>query len=161
MSILTKTFMLSAVAAILFAFGYSAPSHAQTQVAAAHAQKSPMQTKRSNLMRSNVRTMRAIRQGDNSKAATIVANLKALAAADLWPRGSAKGTRAKPALFQNFDDYKTKLAATQKVAEAVVAGTANAKALNDSCNVCHRAYRGPRPGGKGKGKKGRRGKKRR
>lgn len=71
-----------------------------------------------------------------------------------WPAGSDNGTlgdatRALPALWENFPDVMTKVGAVKEAALALQGAAGNgldamapaAKALNDACNACHKAYR--------------------
>lgn len=69
--------------------------------------------------------------------------------AGLFPRGTdrgvlgAKATRAKPAIWSDWDTFKTKLGALKKVASNVAGGNlAAAKGMGKACGGCHKLFRG-------------------
>lgn len=71
----------------------------------------------------------------------------------LWPEGtdasSTDGTRARPEIWENLDDFSAKFTALQTAAEALrdVAGDGldalrpAVGALGGTCQACHQAYR--------------------
>lgn len=73
-----------------------------------------------------------------------------------WARGSdnsaVKGTRALPALWQNFPDAGAKSAEFKAAAEALKAVAGNGvealpaaiRRVGASCSACHKAYRAPK-----------------
>ena len=79
-------------------------------------------------------------------------NLAAVAALDettYWPEGTAEGTKALPAIWENMDDFLVKQEGlvTASAAMATVAGTDLAslqgamRDLGGACSACHREYR--------------------
>ena len=72
----------------------------------------------------------------------------------LFPKGSGEGTRAKPAIWENWADFEAKANTARKLALAVAAqakagNAGEAKTLANSlskqaCNGCHDDYRGPK-----------------
>lgn len=90
-----------------------------------------------------------------SKAAGNLALLVQLDQSTLWPQGtdngSMDGTRALPALWENFPDVMAKGAALGEAATAMqaAAGTDLASlqaamgGLGGACSACHKAYRAP------------------
>ena len=87
-----------------------------------------------------------------TKAMEIVGNFDKLA--DLFPKGStADNSRAKPEIWQNWDDFKAKLISARSAAKelAEAAGTKNQEkvgpafvAFGKTCGSCHKPYRAPR-----------------
>lgn len=89
---------------------------------------------------------------DASLAQIAADNLAALAALDettYWPEGTAEGTKALPAIWENADDFTAKQEGmtTASAAMAEVAGTdlaslqAAIRDLGGACSACHREYR--------------------
>lgn len=110
----------------------------------------------------NLGTLGAMAKGEaayDADAAQAAANnivaLTSLAAGPMWAPGtddmSIDGTRALPALWENFPDVATKGAALAEAAAgmAAAAGTdlASLQAamgpLGGACGACHKAYRAP------------------
>ncbi len=108
----------------------------------------------------NFGLMGAMAQGrinyDAEAAQTAATNLYHITRHDqsrLWPEGtdsmSIDGTRAKPEIWDNLDDFVEKFGALQTAAEALqgVAGDglpemqAAFGAVGQSCQACHEAYR--------------------
>ena len=82
-----------------------------------------------------------------TQARIIVATADKLAG--LFPRGTDRGTlgkkatRAKPAIWSDWDTFKTKLGALRKVASNVAGGDMTAaKGIGKTCGGCHKAFRG-------------------
>ena len=146
MSFTLKGLLFGAVAALVLAVGQGSPAVAEeVQLAGGHAgaggPHAAMIQKRVGLMRS---MGRASRGGD---AAGVVTAVKALQDASLWPAGSANPkNRAKAEIWANMADFMTKM----KAVETAAAGGATGRDLGPNCGACHRLYRGPKPGGKGK-----------
>ncbi|MCL4133818.1 UNVERIFIED_CONTAM: hypothetical protein GTU68_021671 [Idotea baltica] len=89
---------------------------------------------------------------DAELAGIAAANLAAVAALDettYWIEGTAEGTKALPAIWENMDDFMAKQnGLTQAAASmAEVAGTDLASLqgamgdLGGACSACHREYR--------------------
>lgn len=89
---------------------------------------------------------------DADLAAIAASNLAAVAALDettYWVEGTAEGTKALPAIWENMDDFMAKQGGMTDAAAgmAAVAGTDLASlqgamgALGGACSACHRAYR--------------------
>ncbi len=95
----------------------------------------------------------------NAEAASLAANNIVLAASihqpQAWAPGSdnsaVKGTRALPALWQNFPDAGKKSAELLAAAEAMKAVAGDGRQaiggaigrLGGACSACHKAYRAP------------------
>jgi len=115
--------------------------------------------KRQKLMKSSDRAWRVLRKGAKeeekdydkieSKAKVIIGNMdKAL---DLFPKGStSKESRAKAAIWENWDDFSEKnrrvTVAAQSLVDAAMAKdgprvASEFKALNSACWQCHKSYR--------------------
>ncbi|WP_238368066.1 c-type cytochrome [Mesobacterium pallidum] len=153
------TFGLAAVLSISGLVGaVVADSHVDPAIAGAIKARQAQMT----LYAFNLGTLGAMARGNapyDAEAATAAAtNLQALTglnASALWPAGSdsesVDGTRALPALWQNFPDVIEKAQATKAAADAMVtaAGTDLAAlqgamgALGGACGDCHKAYRLP------------------
>lgn len=88
----------------------------------------------------------------------VAGNLAALTAMDqrtLWPQGSdngsVQGTRALPAIWENFPDVIAKVGAVNAAATALEATAgdgveaiqAGLGAVGGACNACHKSYRAP------------------
>ena len=117
--------------------------------------------KRVRIMIDNARSMRflgnAIHSGDK---AGMLQNAKVIAEGSkayggLFPIGSDVGeTRAKPGIWENPDDFRSKVVEYQQAAEALleIAKSGDPDKVNDAlrvagraCAACHRPYRaGPR-----------------
>ena len=85
---------------------------------------------------------------DATQASTHISNLKALSSIDVtsaFPTGSDKGTtRAKPEIWSNTDDFKSKFGAMQDAINALSAddkGIDNLGGLGQSCKACHDDYK--------------------
>ena len=70
----------------------------------------------------------------------------------LFPKGTdndklgAKATRAKAAIWMNWDGFKKDADAMKSAAMKVASGDlAAAKAIGKSCGGCHKAFRAPKP----------------
>lgn len=82
-------------------------------------------------------------------AANSLAAVAGLSQQGYWPEGTAEGTRALPAIWDNMDDYMSKNddLAMAAAAMADVAGTDLASLqgamgnLGGTCSACHREYR--------------------
>lgn len=135
-----------------------AESHADPALSAAVKARQAQMT----LYAFNLGQLGAMARGNapyDAEAATAAAtNLQALTslnASAIWPQGSdseaMEGTRALPALWQNFPDVMEQAAALNAAADAMVeaAGTDLAAlqgamgALGGACGACHKAYREP------------------
>ena len=122
-----------------------------------------VQKERSDFMKSissENKTLRAAAKDGNmadveKSASELASKFGKWADPSLFPKGSAEGTRAKPAIWENWADFEEKAATARKLAQAVAA---QAKAGNveetqmlvnslakQACNNCHDDYRGPRP----------------
>ncbi len=87
--------------------------------------------------------------GAAQAAADSLAAVAGLSQQNYWPEGTAEGTKALPAIWENMDDFAAKndglIAAAQ--AMAGVAGTDLASLqgamgdLGGACSACHREYR--------------------
>ena len=116
--------------------------------------------KRKGLMKSNSKSAKAIKgavkEGDfatiEGNAKKIVANAGNIVA--LFPEGStAKNSRAKAEIWQEWDDFKAKANHLKDTAGQLVSA-ANAKnseqvqvqykAVGAACSACHRQFRGKR-----------------
>lgn len=130
---------------IAFAGGHSDEDPAVT------ARKAHMQ-----LYAHNIGILGGMAQGkmdyDAGLAQIAASNLAAVAALDkttYWVEGTAEGTKALPAIWENMDDFMAKqdmmIAASAAMAE--VAGTDLASLqgamgdLGGACSACHREYR--------------------
>lgn len=89
---------------------------------------------------------------DADLAGIAAANLAAIAALDettYWPEGTAEGTKALPAIWENMDDFSAKqdgmttaAAAMADVASTDLASLQGAiRDLGGACTACHREYR--------------------
>ena len=123
---------------------------ATTQPAYADAVKDRRAAMKSN-SKAGKAIKKAIKAGNEAaaqkQAAIIVANADKLAG--LFPRGTDRGTlgkkatRAKPAIWSDWDTFKTKLGALKKAASNVAGGDmAAAKGIGKACGSCHKAFRG-------------------
>ena len=145
-----KALILTAAAALTLATVAPAGGHsdADPAVAARHAQ---MQ-----LFSFNLAILGNMAQGkadyDAAAAQAAADNLAAVSGMDVsayWAEGTAEGSRALPAIWENLDDFMAKNAAvnTAAVAMAAVAGTdleSLQTAMGDlggTCSACHREYR--------------------
>jgi cytochrome c556 len=103
------------------------------------------------ISKANKAIKKASKAGDMAAAQTqariIVATADKLAG--LFPRGTdrgalgAKATRAKPAIWSDWDTFKTKLGDLKKVASNVAGGDmAAGKGIGKTCGGCHKLFRG-------------------
>jgi cytochrome c556 len=69
---------------------------------------------------------------------------------DIWPEGSAEGTRAKPEIWANWTDFTSKIDALQEATAALLAAaeSGDLEATSDAagnvgraCRSCHGDYR--------------------
>ncbi len=150
-----KKLALGSVAIVVAATTVYAASHAGPHAGAITARKSHMQLYQHNLIilggmaRGNVDY-----DADAAKAAASnIAALTRMSQAGYWPQGSdagsVEGTRAMPALWENFPDVMAKAGAVAEAAaqleatagdgvEAIQAGVGQ---LGGACTACHKAYR--------------------
>lgn len=98
----------------------------------------------------------ALAKGDfasvETKAKEIVANFDKVA--DLFPKGStSEKSRAKPEIWEKWDDFKAKLTSARTAAKELgdAAATKNQDkvgqafvAFGETCGNCHKPYRAPR-----------------
>lgn len=148
MKYLSAILVATAVAFGALTIGYTTPGQAQDAAAAVK--------ERVALMRANGGAAGRINKAEDVKATvedakSIQANLGKYGA--LWPAGSiTPESRAKPEIWTNMDDFKAKLAATQKEADILVANAekgdlaatkAQVPQVIAACNACHTPYRGP------------------
>lgn len=89
---------------------------------------------------------------DSALAQIAATNLAAIAALDqttYWPEGTAEGSRALPAIWDNMDDFMQKQVGLTNAAQAMaglagvdLAGLQSGMGdLGGSCSACHREYR--------------------
>ncbi len=72
--------------------------------------------------------------------------------ADTFPKGSADGSRAKPAIWEQWDEFETKAKNAVTLAQAIAAkaraGESTAGLVKtfgkNACGSCHRPFRKPR-----------------
>lgn len=153
-----KTLAATVIVAVTATGALWAESHAnQAAMAAIKARQAQMQ-----LYSFNLGVLGAMAKGDvdyDAGAATGAAeNLAALSKlnqAAYWPQGSdadsVEGTRALPAMWQNFPDVMEKGQALAAAADGMVtaAGTdlealrGQIGAVGGACAACHKAYRAP------------------
>lgn len=99
----------------------------------------------------------AVAAGDNAAAAAAAGAINKVASQipSLFPEGSGTGdTRAKPEIWQDFADFRSKANALESAAAKVVADAnagnlgSNPKAvvgsIGKTCGACHKAYRAPK-----------------
>lgn len=128
-------------------------------IADGHAEQDPSVTARKahmQLYSHNLGVLGGMAQGkidyDADAAQAAANNLLAVASLDergYWPEGTAEGTRALPAIWENMDDFMSKTDDLIFEAEAMadVAGTDLASLqgamgnLGGTCSACHREYR--------------------
>jgi len=130
-------------------------------IGAQGADYAKVQKERSDLMKTNSKDNKALRQAvkegnmaDIEKYARELAGQFAkIPNPCLFPKGSGEGTRAKPEVWANWSDFEEKADTARKLALAVAA---NAKAgkmgetktlassLSKTCNDCHKTYRAPK-----------------
>lgn len=142
---------LAVAASVAFAGGHGAGPHE----AAIKARQGMMQ-----LFAFNLGILGAMAKGDmeydSEKAGAAAANVAALSGLHMgaaWPQGSdnasVDGTRALPAIWQNFPDVGAKLKALNEAAVTMAdaAGTdvdalrATIGGVGQVCGACHKAYR--------------------
>lgn len=127
--------------------------------AGGHADQDPAVTARQahmQLYAHNIGILGAMAQGkadyDADLAQVAATNLAAVAALDertYWVEGTAEGTKALPAIWENMDDFMAKQDGLTNAAAvmAEVAGTDLASLqgamgdLGGACSACHREYR--------------------
>lgn len=116
--------------------------------------------KRIKLMKSNSAAnkelKKAVAMGDyatvEAKAKTIEKNAEKLA--DLFPKGStSEKSRAKPEIWEKWDEFGKKLAALKDGAKALASAAqtknemevgAKFKTLGSACGDCHKPFRAPK-----------------
>ena len=134
-----------------------ADNHASPFAAGIKARQAQMQ-----LYAFNLGILGAMAKGEaeyNAEAAVLAANNIVLAASihqpQAWAPGSdsdaVKGSRALPAIWQNFPDVGAKSAELLAAAEAMKAAAGDGQQalggamgrLGGACSACHKAYRAP------------------
>jgi cytochrome c556 len=148
MKFLSTIAIAALVATGALTLGYVSEGQAQDAAAAWKA--------RSDAMKGAGGAAARINKAEDAKATVddakiIQANVGKLG--DLFPAGSiTPESRAKPEIWTNMDDFKAKLAATQKEAATLVALSekgdlaaikAQVPVTINACNACHNTYRGP------------------
>lgn len=147
---MTVSLRLTALAAL-------AAAAVAVPLAMSMAQGNPIAA-RKDLFQSNRTAMAAIKAvidangptaGAEAPALTMVANAANIPS--LFPAGSDKGdTKAKPAIWSNFDDFKAKSAAFGTAAENIAAAAKSGDmsklkaafgAAGGACKACHDDYR--------------------
>ncbi|MCW1951348.1 MAG: cytochrome c [Octadecabacter sp.] len=142
--------LIASGAAVLFSTMAFADSHADVDPAVT-ARQAHMQ-----LYAHNLGILGGMAQGkidyNPEMAQTAADNFLALAnisQATYWPEGTAEGTKAKPEIWDNMDDFMSKADDLAFEAEAMAdaAGTDLAslqgamQGLGGTCSACHREYR--------------------
>ncbi len=116
--------------------------------------------KRKKLMKSNSAANKAVKKAFamedfatvEAKAKVIVENAAMIL--DLFPKGSTgEDSRAKPEIWEKWDEFGKKVAALNRAANALANETMTQdmmkvgpkmKALGAACGSCHKPFRGPR-----------------
>ena len=142
--------MIGAVALTLGTLAFADEGH-EGQDPSVVARKSHMQ-----LYAHNLGILGGMAQGkidyDAQAAQNAADNMVALAGMEqgtYWPEGTAEGTKALPAIWENLDDFLDKEDGlhTASLAAAEVAGTdleslqGAMAGLGGACSACHREYR--------------------
>lgn len=87
-----------------------------------------------------------------TKSATDLATLAGMATEGFMPQGIPPGSRADPAIWENWEDFQQRAQDFQEAAQAVAEAAKNGgleaaqdlvRPLQDTCSGCHRAYRAP------------------
>lgn len=114
--------------------------------------------KRQEIMKLNGKTLKEAGglSGDAAVAAgqTFVDNFAAVGAADLWTEDSSMSpdTKALPAVWENPEDFQTKMMAASTAAAKVLAAAqsgdeaaykASLMELGGTCKSCHETYKAP------------------
>ena len=99
----------------------------------------------------------AVGGGDNAAAAAAAAEINKIASQipTLFPDGSGTGeTRAKPEIWQDFADFRSKANAVEAASAKVVADANSGSlgsdpkavvgSIGQNCGACHKAYRVPK-----------------
>jgi cytochrome c556 len=151
--ILKRTLGAAAVVAVGVAFGTAG-------INPSDAQMSDLTKQRVAVMKQNGGNLKklgaAVAAGDNAAAAAAAAEINAVASRipSLFPEGSGTGeTNAKPEIWQDFADFRSKANDVESAAAKVVAD-ANAGSLGSdpkaivgsigkNCAACHNTYRIP------------------
>ena len=120
-------------------------------------EKTPLQLERNTAMKTLARSMRLLKSAQSvsemrTPATTILAETKKITA--MWPEGSGGvSTRAKEKIWDNMDDFKSKLMDMEKVAYKLLLTTNGldlslAKdafiSVGRTCGRCHKDYRKPK-----------------
>ena len=145
-----KIALLASTAALVFGTIAFADGHSEEDPAVT-ARKAHMQ-----LYQHNIAILGGMAQEripyDADLASIAASNLAAVAALDettYWVEGTAEGTKALPAIWDNMDDFMMKQDGMTQAAAAMaeVAGTDLAslqgaiRDLGGACSACHREYR--------------------
>lgn len=143
--------ILSVIAAAAVTLGTTAFADGHSEDPAVTARQAHMQ-----LYAHNIGILGGMAQGkadyDADLAQVAADNLAAVAALDertYWIEGTAEGTKALPAIWENMDDFmaKQQMMVDASAAMTLVAGTDLAglqdamRDLGGACSVCHREYR--------------------
>lgn len=149
-----RTLGAAAIVAVAITFGTAgiSPSDAQ-QSDIAKQRVAAMKSMGGNLKKLGA----AVAGGDNAAAAAAATGVNEVASRipSLFPEGSGTGeTRAKPDIWQNFPDFRSKAnaveAASAKVIADATAGNLGSDpkavvgSIGKNCGACHKAYRAPK-----------------
>ncbi|NKB49476.1 MAG: hypothetical protein GKS02_08940 [Alphaproteobacteria bacterium] len=154
-TIVKRTLSAIAVVAVGVAFATAGTSPSD-------AQMNELTKQRSGAMKSMGGNMKklgaAVAGGDNAAAAAAAAAVNEVASKipSLFPEGSGTGeTRAKPEIWQDFADFRSKANALEAASAKVVADASGGSLGSDpkavvgsigaTCGACHKAYRAPKP----------------
>ena len=152
--IVKRTLGVAAVIAVGVAFG-------TVGISSSDAQMSDLAKQRVAAMKQNGGNLKklgaAVAAGDNAAAAAAAAAINKVAnqIPSLFPQGSGTGdTRAKPEIWQDFADFRSKANGLESASAKVVADAnagslgSNPKAvvgsIGKACGACHKAYRAPK-----------------
>lgn len=143
----------AAIVAVGIAFG-------TMSISPSDAQQSDITKERVAAMKQNGGNLKklgaAVAAGDNAAAAAAAAEINEVASRipSLFPEGSGAGeTNAKPDIWQDFADFRSKANAVETASAKIVAD-ANAGnlgsdpkavvgSIGQNCGACHKAYRKP------------------
>ena len=151
--ILKRTLGVAAVIAVGVAFATANISPSDAQMSdAAKKRVAAMKTMGGNMKKLGG----AVAGGDNAAAAAAATEINSISSQipSLFPDGSGTGdTNAKPEIWQNFADFRSKANGVESVSAKVIAdanaGTlgSNPKAvvgsIGKACTACHNTYRVP------------------
>lgn len=149
------------IAAVALSAGLAAVT-AGSATAQNQPEKPPIAAYRSSTMngiQSHMGAIRAIASGDVTWSGHAVGHAEALNAlamslSDIFPEGTADGSRAKPEIWQNWSDFQSKISGFQSATQALVHAAHGgdraaigeaAQAVGQTCRGCHTDYRGPAP----------------